>query len=101
MKFKSYICIKARFAIAFFAIIIVSITSIVNPVWADEEPYKSLRLFTNVLEELEANYVDDVDTQELIHNAIKGMVGNLDPHSSFMPPEAFTDLQDDTKGEFS
>ncbi len=101
MKFKSYLNIKARFAIAFFAIIIISITSSVNPVWADEEPYKSLKLFTNVLEELEANYVDDVDTQELIHNAIKGMVGNLDPHSSFMPPEAFTDLQDDTKGEFS
>jgi len=45
--------------------------------------------------------VDDVDTDELIHNAIKGMVGNLDPHSSFMPPEAFDELQDDTKGEFS
>jgi len=68
---------------------------------ADDDTYKSLKLFTDVLEELEKNYVDDVNTEELVHNAIKGMVGNLDPHSSFMPPEAFDELQDDTKGEFS
>lgn len=68
---------------------------------AGDANYKSLKLFTDVLEELEKNYVDDVDLEELIHNAIKGMVGNLDPHSSFMPPEAFDELQDDTKGEFS
>ena len=67
----------------------------------DEATYKSLKLFSDVLEELEKNYVDDVNAEELIHNAIKGMVGNLDPHSSFMPPQAFEDLQEDTKGEFS
>ncbi|MDT8379693.1 MAG: S41 family peptidase [Desulfotignum sp.] len=64
-------------------------------------PYESLKLFVSVLEELEKNYVEDVDAETLIHNAIKGMVENLDPHSSFMPPQAFEDLQDDTKGEFS
>jgi carboxyl-terminal processing protease len=68
---------------------------------ADDQDYKSLKLFTAVLEEIEKNYVDEVDDQTLIRNAIKGMVGNLDPHSSFMPPEAFGDLQDDTKGKFS
>ncbi|MDD9301916.1 MAG: S41 family peptidase [Desulfobacter sp.] len=68
---------------------------------ADEQTYKSLKLFLDVLEEIEKNYVDEVDAEELIHNAIRGMVGNLDPHSSFMPPEAFGDLQDDTKGKFS
>ena len=76
----------------------------VIPAVADDNSdntYKSLKLFTDVLEELEKNYVDDVDSEELIHNAIQGMVGNLDPHSSFMPPEAFDELQDDTKGEFS
>lgn len=68
---------------------------------AEETTYQSLKLFTDVLEELEKNYVDKVKPEALIHNAIKGMVGNLDPHSSFMPPDAFGDLQDDTKGEFS
>ncbi len=67
----------------------------------EEKTYQSLKLFINVLEELEKNYVDQVNAEDLIHNSIKGMVGNLDPHSSFMPPEAFEDLQDDTKGEFS
>jgi carboxyl-terminal processing protease len=66
-----------------------------------EQTYESLKLFVAVLEELEKNYVEQVDVETLIHNAIKGMVENLDPHSSFMPPQAFDDLQDDTKGEFS
>ena len=70
-------------------------------VHADEKTYESLRLFTDVLETLEENYVDKIDSEELIHNAIKGMVGYLDPHSSFMLPNAFKDLQDETKGEFS
>lgn len=68
---------------------------------AGEKDYKSLRLFTKVLEELEDNYVDEVDTEKLINNAIKGMVENLDPHSTFMPPEAYDKLQDDTQGEFN
>ncbi|MBF0203250.1 MAG: hypothetical protein HQK67_02815, partial [Desulfamplus sp.] len=67
---------------------------------ADEKTYESLKLFSDVLQEIEENYVDAVETKVLINNAIKGMVGNLDPHSSFMPPEAFSELQDDTRGEF-
>lgn len=67
---------------------------------ANEKTYESLKLFSDVLQEIEENYVDKVDTEVLIQNAIKGMVNNLDPHSSFMPPEAFGELQDDTKGEF-
>jgi carboxyl-terminal processing protease len=66
----------------------------------DETTYKSLKLFSDVLEEIEANYVDVVDSEKLIQSAIKGMVSSLDPHSTFMPPEAFDELQDDTKGEF-
>jgi len=65
-----------------------------------EQTYESLKLFSDVLQEIEENYVDEVDVKTLIQDAIKGMVNNLDPHSSFMPPEAFDELQDDTKGEF-
>ena len=84
-----------------FACFLISVDGVNHPLNADDQTYKSLKLFTDVLEELEKNYVDDVDSPSLIENAIKGMVGNLDPHSSFMPPEAFGELRDETKGEFS
>jgi len=100
MKFRPYKAIRPGFSITIAVCILISIAGL-NILHADDKTYKSLKLFTDVLEELEKNYVDDVDAEELIHNAIKGMVGNLDPHSSFMPPEAFDELQDDTKGEFS
>jgi len=66
-----------------------------------EETYKSLKVFSDVLEIIEKNYVDEVNSKELIEKAIQGMVRSLDPHSSLMPPEAFQDLSIDTKGEFT
>jgi carboxyl-terminal processing protease len=65
-----------------------------------KETYKGLKLFTDVLELVEKNYVDPVDSQAIIHKAIQGMITSLDPHSMFMPPEAFTELKMDTQGEF-
>lgn len=65
-----------------------------------EETYKGLKLFSDVLEMVEKNYVDPVETDKLIQKAIQGMVHSLDPHSSFLPPEAFEELKVDTKGEF-
>lgn len=65
-----------------------------------EETYKGLKLFTDVIELIERNYVDEVDSQKLMQKAIQGMVRSLDPHSSFLPPEAFEELQVDTHGEF-
>jgi len=65
-----------------------------------EETYEGLKLFSDVIEIVEKNYVEEVDSKELIEKAIQGMVGSLDPHSQFLPPEAFEDLQVDTKGEF-
>lgn len=98
---KVYHISKSVFSVALAVCMVLSAAGFNRTALAGDTNYKSLKLFTDVLEELEKNYVDDVDLEELIHNAIKGMVGNLDPHSSFMPPEAFDELQDDTKGEFS
>lgn len=65
-----------------------------------EETYKGLKLFTDVIDLIEKNYVEEVDTEKLMQKAIQGMVRSLDPHSSFLPPEAFEELQVDTHGEF-
>ncbi len=66
-----------------------------------EETYKGLKLFTEVIEIVQKNYVDEVDSKDLIEKAIQGMVRGLDPHSALLPPDAFEDLSIDTKGEFT
>jgi carboxyl-terminal processing protease len=66
-----------------------------------EETYKGLKIFADVIELVEKNYVDDVNTQDLVEKAIQGMVGSLDPHSALLTPEAFKELQIDTKGKFT
>lgn len=66
-----------------------------------ETTYKSLEVFSNVLNEIQKNYVEEIDTQEVIDGAIKGMLITLDPHSSFMKPDDFKEMQVETKGSFS
>ncbi len=66
-----------------------------------EDTYKSLKLFTDVIDLIENHYVEPVDTEVLIETAIKGMVQGLDPHSALMKPEEYEDLRIDTSGEFS
>jgi len=66
-----------------------------------EEAYEELKVFSDVIELIEREYVDEVDTKELIQKAIQGMVHSLDPHSSLLPLDDFKDLQIDTKGKFT
>ncbi len=67
----------------------------------NDESYEGLKIFADVIELIEKEYVDDVKAKELIEKAIEGMLHSLDPHSTLMPPEAFEDLQIDTKGKFT
>jgi carboxyl-terminal processing protease len=62
--------------------------------------YGELSLFSEAFERVRANYVRPVQDDELIDNAIQGMVSSLDPHSSYMDAKSFTDMQIQTKGEF-
>ena len=62
--------------------------------------YRQLDLFGDAFERVRANYVREVDDSELINNAINGMVTSLDPHSSYMDPKEFEDMQVTTRGEF-
>jgi len=62
--------------------------------------YEDLSLFTNVLTLVRRNYVEPIDEGKLVRGAVRGMLAELDPHSSFMDADAYTEMQVDTKGEF-
>ena len=62
--------------------------------------YKELHLLMKVKDMVRKNYVKDVSDKDLLQGAINGMLQSLDAHSSFMTPDMFKELQEDTKGEF-
>jgi carboxyl-terminal processing protease len=62
--------------------------------------YDDIALFGRVINFIEKQYVDKVNTRELVYGAIKGMLETLDPHSNFMPPDVYTQLKTDTAGKF-
>ncbi len=65
------------------------------------DTYQSLEVFSNVLTLIQKNYVDEVDTSDVIQGAIKGMLASLDPHSSYLKPDDFKELKMETKGSFT
>lgn len=67
---------------------------------AETLPLNDLRTFAEVLERIKTAYVEPIDDKTLFENAIKGMLSNLDPHSSYLEPEDFRQLQESTSGEF-
>jgi carboxyl-terminal processing protease len=84
----------------------VSLTTI-PAVWAEKEtppesrlPLDELRTFTGVLDAVKQDYVEPIKDKDLLENAIRGMLSNLDPHSAYLDAEAFQDLQIGTSGEF-
>ncbi|MEM6619814.1 MAG: S41 family peptidase [Pseudomonadota bacterium] len=62
--------------------------------------YEQLDLFGDIFERIRSAYVEEVDEEELIRAAINGMLTSLDPHSSYLPPEDFGNMQVQTRGEF-
>ncbi|MEM9797781.1 MAG: S41 family peptidase [Pseudomonadota bacterium] len=80
-------------------------TQIAGPLLAQERAdeatvYEQLDLFGIVFERIRNQYVEDVDEADLIEAAINGMLSSLDPHSGYLPPRDFEDMQVDTRGEF-
>ena len=72
--------------------------------WAQDggraETYRLLNLFGDVFERVRAEYVEPVNDRDAIENAIQGMLNGLDPHSSYMNPRMYRDMQVQTRGEF-
>lgn len=64
------------------------------------ESYEELQIFAEVLTQVKKHYVEDTETKDLVHGAIRGMLATLDPHSSYMTPDMYKEMQVETKGEF-
>ena len=62
--------------------------------------YEDLKVFTDVLGLLQKEYVEERNSKDLVYGAIKGMLETLDPHSAFMPPNMYKEMQEETKGRF-
>ena len=67
---------------------------------AVSDTYRELNLFGDVFERVRADYVEKPDDSKLVESAINGMLAGLDPHSSYMDPKSFRDMQVQTRGEF-
>ncbi|SDL14461.1 carboxyl-terminal processing protease [Maridesulfovibrio ferrireducens] len=67
----------------------------------DEDRFQPLRRFSQVLDLVEHNYVEDISRKELVNDAVKGMLEQLDPHSTFLSKDDFKEMQEATSGAFS
>ncbi len=65
-----------------------------------KEIYEYLRTFSDVIDLVKRNDVEEVKDRDIVYAAIKGILESLDPHSSFLPPDMYKEMQTDTKGEF-
>lgn len=91
--------IRVILVIALLAVVIVT-SGVHQRVVATEEAYDTLKTFSEILTLVRNNYVDSAESKELIYGAIRGMLDSLDPHSSFMPPDVYKEMQIETQGSF-
>ena len=64
------------------------------------ETYEDLQIFAEVMAQVKKHYVEETQTKDLVQGAVRGMLTSLDPHSSYMTPEMYKEMQVETKGEF-
>ena len=79
---------------------LLAVTFLTTPIFSKNNLYEKIDLFGEVLENIEKEYVDDVDQAEMMDSAINGVLQSLDPYSAYMSPELFKEMQTDTRGEF-
>ncbi len=80
-------------------------TQLAGPLIAQEQKreasvYEQLDLFGDIFERVRSQYVEEVETEDLIEAAINGMLTSLDPHSGYLAADDFDDMQVQTRGEF-
>ncbi|MGC6485880.1 MAG: S41 family peptidase [Candidatus Puniceispirillales bacterium] len=95
--------VLALFGLAVFGFLVVTlvIPSVsVSQSSSSDETYRQLSLFGDVFQRVREEYVDEISDKDLVGNAITGMLTSLDPHSSFLPDDAFDKMRERTRGEF-
>jgi len=92
---------KRKFLIAALVILLTGILIGQQMVQAKSDTYEDLKNFTQAMEIIKRNYVENPDSRELIEGALRGMVSSLDPHSSYMTERQFKEMNMDIKGEFT
>ena len=93
----------AIFGVAVFgalAVFFINPSQSVSDSTTSEETYRQLSLFGDAFQLVRDDYVEEIEDKELISNAINGMLSALDPHSSYLPDDAFKKMQERTRGEF-
>ena len=75
-------------------------TTAISSAENDNKVYEQLNVFGEAFDKINEMYVEEVDVERLIQSAINGMLNSLDPHSGFLPPRSYEDMQIDTKGSF-
>ncbi len=99
--FKNFF--KERLLIFILLLIVLGfISGTISPVVSalPTKTYEKLKVFTEAIETIEKNYVEEVKPESILYGAIRGMLTTLDPHSSFMTPEEYKEMQVETKGQF-
>ena len=91
--------IRLTLIIGLLAVMIVT-SGVHHRVVATDEAYDQLKTFTEVLTLVRKNYVETTESKDLVYGAIRGMLMTLDPHSSFMTPDVYKEMQVDTQGSF-
>ncbi|HEX7074506.1 MAG TPA: S41 family peptidase [Hyphomicrobiaceae bacterium] len=79
---------------------VANVTQTYSASSSNSEIYRQLDLFGDVLERVRSDYVEKPDDTQLIESAINGMLASLDPHSAYLSPKHFRDMQVQTRGEF-
>ncbi len=93
-RFVVYVAVFAMAAVLLISPIVRQVAT------AARDTYESLEVFANIIHIVQKHYIDDIPTEDLIEGAIEGMMSSLDPHSAYLTPELYRELQVDTRGTF-
>ena len=83
-----------------FFLVLIFLSLSFSHSFPNNQLYEKIDLFSEVLEKIEKDYVDEVDQSKIMDSAINGVLQSLDPYSAYMSPELFNEMQTDTRGEF-